>query len=236
MHLWHGKNIKVNILYSRAGVAQHIWIMNKNGALLIDSGDGALRDILAHKLHPKQIKGIVYTHGHFDHVGGLHSLLGFMRMIQRKAVLPIFAPKGCAEVFSVVDNFEKLYGKTIPFKISRKEIKPHTVFNIARMRVKAYPVVHHGSIEGKGILAPIPAFGYRISYKNEIVAISGDTGLSSSLKSLVKGADLAVLEATFKTSKDRDEYLMKVHLSEDAAKKIGRLAKKFILVHKANNV
>lgn len=236
MHLWHGKNIKVNILYSRAGVAQHIWIMNKNGALLIDSGDGALRDILSHNLNVKHIKGIIFTHGHFDHVGGLHSLLGFMRMIQRKNLLRILVPKGCTEVFSVVDNFEKLYGKTIPFKISLREIKPHTVFNIARMRVKAYPVVHHGSIDGAGILAPIPAFGYRISYKNEIVAISGDTGLSSSLKSLVKGADLAILEATFKTSKGRDEYLMKVHLSEDVAKQIGRLAKKFILVHKANNV
>jgi hypothetical protein len=50
---------------------------------------------------------------------------------------------------------------------------------------------------------------------------------------LVKGADLAIIEATHENSAEVDqETLEKVHLSEDLAREIGALAKKSILVHK----
>jgi phosphoribosyl 1,2-cyclic phosphodiesterase len=166
-------------------------------------------------------------------MGGLHSLLGFLRMIGRKEKLPVYSPKGCVEISSIVDNFKKIYSDTIPFEICSREIEPKEVFQIAEMSVQSYPVVHCGSIEGSGILDPIPALGYRISYKGETVAISGDTGLCESLKELVRGVDLAILESTYKRSEDvSKEYLRKVHLSEDSAKKIGKKAKEFILVHK----
>ena len=230
---WQGKNINAKILYSRAGVAQHIWIDNENGSIIVDSGDGLLRDILSNNLDINQIKGIVFTHGHFDHVGGLHSLLGFMRMKERKEVLSIFAPDGCKEAFSIVDNFKQFYQDTIPFKISCRELQSDEVFQIAGMTIKAYPVVHCGSTKGSGILKQIPALGYRISYKGETIAISGDTGMCSSLKELVKGVDLAILEATLQTSVGVEkEMLEKVHLSEDLAKEVGKLAKDSILIHK----
>jgi ribonuclease Z len=228
-----GKSINVKILYSRAGVAQHIWINNENGSILFDTGDGVLRDILTNNLDISQIKGLVFTHGHFDHVGGLHSLLGFLRMIERKEPLTIFAPKGCKEAFSIADNFVQCYSKTIPFRISKNELQSDEVFQIAGMTIMAYPVIHCGTTKGSGILKQIPAMGYRISYKGETIAISGDTGICSSLKELVKGVDLAILEATFQTSAGISrEMLEKVHLSENLAKEVGKLAKDFILIHK----
>jgi len=230
---WQGKSLRVNVLYSRAGIAQHIWIESENGSILIDTGDGILRDLLSNKLDPDRIRGIVFTHGHFDHVGGLHSLLGFLRMIGREEPLPIYAPQGCREVFSIVDNFIRCYPDTIPFKISCRESQSQEIFQIAGMKIKVYPVIHCGSIKGSGILNQIPALGYRISHKGETIAISGDTGICPSLKELVKGADLAIIEAAYQTSERvSKESLEKVHLSEDVAKKIGRLAKEFILVHR----
>jgi len=230
---WQGKSIRVSVLYSRAGVAQHIWIESESGSILIDAGDGLLRDLVSNRLAPNQIRGIIFTHGHFDHVGGLHSLLGFFRMKGREELLPIYAPKECKEVFSIVNNFIRCYPDTIPFKISCRGVQAQQVFQIADMMIKAYPVVHFGSINGSGILNQIPAMGYRISHKGETIAISGDTGICPSLKELVKGADLAVLEATYqKSAKVSKELLEKVHLSEDLAQEIGKSAKDFILVHK----
>lgn len=228
---WNGKNLKVNILYSVAGIAQHIWLSNQSGSVLFDVGDGILRDLQSNEL--EHLKGIVFTHGHFDHMGGLHSLLGFLRMIGRKEKLPIYIPKGCTEVSSIIDNFKTIYAQTIPFKICLKKIEPKEVFQIAGMSIRSYPVIHCGSIKGSGILDPIPALGYKISFKGETIALSGDTGLCESLKELVKGADLAILESTYKKSEEvNTEYLEKVHLTEDLARKIGKTAKHLILVHK----
>lgn len=236
MRTWQGKSLTVKILYTRAGVGQHIWINTKKVALLFDSGDGVLRDILSHKLHPKQIKAIVYTHGHFDHMGGLHTPLGYMRMVYRKEALLIYSPKGCREVLLVIKNFQKIYKKTIPFKILYKELKPKKPFYISGMRIIPYPVRHHGSVGGAGILGPLPAFGYRISYKGESIAITGDTGFCSVLIKLVKNASLAIIEVTYKKYEGKSEHLKKVHLSEHIAKKLGKIAKEFILVHKVTKV
>ena len=230
---WEGKNLLAHVLYSRAGVAQHIWIENQNGAILIDAGDGLIRDLISNDLDPGRIRGVVFTHGHFDHVGGLYSLLGFLRMIGRRKPLPIIAPRGCEEVFSLVESFENCYPDTLPFEIRRREVRSEQVVRIAKMSIRACEVVHCGSIEGAEILDRIPAMGYRISHRRESIAISGDTGFCPSLERLAKGADLAIVEASYKKSKSLDrDVLKKVHLSEELAQKVGRLAKNFLLVHR----
>lgn len=232
---WEGEHIRVKVLYSRPGMGQHISISNENGAILVDTGDGILRDIRTNGLDVAQVNGVIYTHEHFDHVGGLYSLLGYLRMRGRQERLPILAPEGCSEAFSIINGFIRCYADTMPFEISYEEVRPHKPFQIAGIEIEGYPVVHCGSIKGHEVLDQIPAMGYRFSYRSETVAVSGDTGDCASLRELVKGADLAIIEATIEKSEDvGKEVLKKVHLSEDLAKEIGKSAKNFILVHRGS--
>lgn len=237
MKTWRGKHIKAKILFSQAGVAQQIWVENTIGSILFDVGDGTLRDVLKHKLDYKKIKGIVFTHGHFDHIGGIYSLLGYLRMKRRTEPLPIYLPKDCAEPKLILNAYIKHYNKSIPFKINIKQIKAGSGFSLADMQIKAHKMMHCGSVKGADgkemILAPIPALGYRITYNNESIAISGDTGIDGDLGALVNGVDLAIIEATFKSSKGiPSEAIKKVHLSEDVARKIGKRARMVVLIHK----
>ncbi|UCC79894.1 MAG: ribonuclease Z [Candidatus Zixiibacteriota bacterium] len=230
---WDGESLRVKILYSRAGFSQHILIESDRGALLFDTGDGILRDIITCGLDKDSIEAIFFTHGHFDHMGGLHPLLGFLRMIGRKKELHILAPENCLEVISAVENFLKLYSATTLFEIYLNRARPGEKYEFAGMVIQPFPVIHCGSIEGKGIMDQIPAVGYRISCGDEIVVISGDTGDCESLRDNVRGADFAIIEATFAASEEAtDEELKKVHLSEDLASEIGKTAKEYILVHK----
>jgi ribonuclease BN (tRNA processing enzyme) len=230
---WNCKSLAVKVLFSRAGIAQQIRVAAETGAVLIDTGDGIIRDLRASGLSRDKINGIFFTHGHFDHMGGLHSLLGYMRMIGRRDDLPVIVPEGCEEVMTTIKNFVEIYGDTIPYKILLNEARPREIFEIGGMNIEAWPVVHCGSIEGEPVLDRIPAFGYRISHNGESVAISGDTGDCESLREMVKGADLAILEATYEKSSDATaEELANVHLSEESAAEIGALAKEFIMIHK----
>jgi ribonuclease Z len=230
---WRGNYFTVRVLHSIAGIAQQIQVIFENGYLLVDAGDGVLRDLLSGERDIRDIKGILFTHGHYDHMGGLHSLLGFLRMIGREEPLQIFAPDGCEEVFSLVESFRSCYPGTIPFEISCHRVESEEILQVADLMIKAYPLVHCGSTKESGILDPIPAMGYRIWNREESIAISGDTGNCPFLKELVRDADLAILEATYPSRESvGEEYLEKVHLSEDLAREIGKLAKEVILVHR----
>lgn len=231
---WRGKSLSVDILYSRAGVASQIWIENSEGAILIDCGDGIVRDLIEYKINLKKLSAIFITHGHFDHMGGLHSLFGFLRMVGREGAIYIYTPENCIEAESMVNEFISIYDSTTKFSIVMDTLTSKNKQTVSGMEIEVFEMTHHGSIAGAGITAPIPASGYRIAYNDETIAVTGDTGTDKFNNNLIKGADLAIIESTFRDSKSTDnETTEKVHLTEKLATEYGKLAKEFILVHKA---
>jgi ribonuclease BN (tRNA processing enzyme) len=228
---WQGENWNVKVLFSRAGVATQILISTVECDVLVDVGDGVLRDLLRLGYDFERLEAIIITHGHFDHVGGLWALLGFLRMIGRTKDLLIIAPSNCGEVEKLVKSFTIVYNETMPFKIVLNELSDEEKVNIGKITVQAFPVIHRGAIKVFGVLERIPALGYSISYGKQRIVISGDTGFCQSLEKFTEGADLAILEAT---ANERTAENSEIHLSIEEATEIGKTAKKFILIHKSS--
>ncbi|HCL90483.1 MAG TPA: hypothetical protein DHW70_04090 [Candidatus Atribacteria bacterium] len=223
--------MNTTVLYSQAGIATQIVISVEEDYFIVDAGDGTLRDLLHEKIDLRKIKGIFLTHGHYDHIAGLYALLGYFRIIERKYPINIYFPKGCKEAQQIIFAFKESYND-FSFKIQTHEVKGGDEVKIEDLKVKIYQMRHYAAVGVNRILHSDLAVGYRFIYGGESVAISGDTGICSGLRNLVEGADLALIDSTLNKDEETDELLEKLHLSKEKAEEIGKLAKKYILIHR----
>ncbi|MGD2249986.1 MAG: MBL fold metallo-hydrolase [Candidatus Methanofastidiosia archaeon] len=223
-----------HVLFSKAGVATQIVLDN----ILVDVGDGTLRDLLAAEYDLEDLDIIVITHGHYDHMGGLQSLLGYLRMIGRTSLLTIVHPGAC-EVDALIAGFHKCYKGTIPYQIKVVHAEDRKMYTFDSAKIQPFFVQHAGST-AQGVLSPIPAAGYRIYKDDKIYAVTGDSGMCEPLKILISGADTAFIEATWTKERkekltkkygDIEEDMLTVHLSEEQAHELGRLAKNYVIIH-----
>ncbi len=224
---WKGEQFNVKVLYSVAGVATQILVneVETDNNMLMDVGDGILRDLLSlSRRHYDNIHTILITHGHFDHMGGLYSLLCFFRMLNRKGNLTIVCPKNVVELQGIIKTFRESYADSNPFQLDVKEIDSEVTLN--KITVTPFPVQHRGSIIGGGELPDIPTLGYAIEKKGEKIVFTGDTGYFDKLKTYMSNANLAILEGSHK------EKGSTFHLSIPQAEELGKLAKNHLIIHK----
>ena len=143
MFTWAKDDIIVKVLHSVAGLGTQILISQKLGqnseknnnikeenGILFDIGDGTCRDIIKIGYNLKFINIIAISHGHYDHCGGLWSLLGIQRMLGRTTPLTCIYPKGAKEISILIDNFNLVYKDSLPYKINEIQVSRMDKTNI----------------------------------------------------------------------------------------------------------
>ncbi len=223
---WKKGGISIEILSAQGTIASSILISTGPEDFLCDVGDGTLRILKGRDYLFERLRGIFFTHGHYDHIGGLWGLLGYLRFVQRRSPLPVYFPVGSLELNEIIALYNRLYGANSPFELIAHCLEENKAVAVGVLMITPFAARHAGSISGKRSL--IPAFGYELDAKNVRIIISGDTGPTRKLMKKVKGADLAIIEATFS---DDTEHVPDTHLSVSEALRIGKSAKEFILVH-----
>jgi len=229
---WENDDVQVEIPFSAAGVGTTIVLTSKftGKMMMLDVGDGVLRDLLMSGSTDfvDEIDPIAISHGHFDHVGGLHSLMGFMQMMERTKPLNILIPTDCKQAIGIIKGFRDNYKESLPFKIWYHEMSEGSGFDTDFFKVKSVEVEHY-SLEAypeEEVLEP--SLGFRVQIGETIVAYTGDTRLCTGAEAVVRDADLAIIEATRKETPTGP----RVHLSINEAENLGKLAKRYILIHK----
>ncbi|MBE2280864.1 MAG: ribonuclease Z [Ignavibacteriaceae bacterium] len=226
--IWEKENFSIKIFCSIPAIATGILLQASNTYFVIDPGDGILRD-LNKDLEQDEILSITdifITHGHHDHVGGVWSLLTYMRIMKKSTPLQIHYPEGCIEIESIYNAFKTVYSKTIPYKIILNKLMDDKSFTRQKVKIDPFPVKHSELAPGGKNTQLVPALGYRFTHKGIKICYGGDTAYCEELVKMAKGADLAIIEAG-----DDDDHIPGMHMTEAEAITIGETAKEYFLVH-----
>ena len=226
--IWIKETFSIKIFCSIPNIATGILVKADNAHFIVDPGDGILRD-LNKELKIKDIiniSDVFVTHGHHDHVGGVWSLLTYLRVMNKKTPLIIHYPKGCLERVHIYNAFKKVYSSSITYEIILKEITGDKSFTSKKVLVKPFPVIHKEYLSDGKTTRQVPALGFKFTFNDLKICYGGDTAYCEDLVKHAKGSDLAILEAGHD-----DDTPDEMHMTLSEAKSIGNTAKQYYLVH-----
>ena len=202
------------------------WLETAKGTLTVDFGASALPALKALKRDANKIDGIVLSHLHADHFGGLPPLLlDFQYLSRRERPFTIAGPPGtrgrldaAMEVF-----FPKSTGTKWRFPWNVEEIPLDVEVDVLGHTLRTTEVIHQSGA---------PSTALRLSDGEKTFAYSGDTEWTDALLPIAAGADLFICECYAFAGK------IPGHLSWEVLKpKISALrAKRLMATHMNPNV
>ncbi len=162
---------------------------------LFDAGRGAIQRLEQIGVSYRELDGIFLTHLHSDHVVGLPDLwLTGWLMSARSTPLRVFGPEGTR---ALVEHLTQAFEYDTGIRISDDGRSPEG----AELEVIELTDGYEWEEDGVTIRAflvdhrPIePAFGFRVDYEGNSVALSGDTRYSESLIRNATGVDVLIHE------------------------------------------
>jgi ribonuclease Z len=199
----------------------------EEGVWLIDCGASPHKRLVQAGIDPQDLRGILITHHHPDHLYGLPSLIHCLIPTPREEPLLLLAPPeamNCAR--QVLKAFEMLERPEVP--LETVEIPMHRdsvnqleeVYRSTGLRLWTAPVAH-----------TLECAGVRAEAGGRTAAYSADSAPCDAIRRLAAGADLLVHEAIF-----REEDRPRMPAGHSTALDAGRTASDagvdtLILVH-----
>ncbi len=158
------------------------------GQWLVDCGEDAWRSLAKAGYDGNEIDGILFTHYHLDHTGGLASLLfGLWAQKRRQKPLTIVGPPGLSRLAQGLPAAFGEWLDELDFTLEWREVAlPDTFMLHDELHVRCVEVVHSPKLT---------CVGYRLEAEGRILAVSGDTELCPGLVELAAGADVLLAEA-----------------------------------------
>jgi ribonuclease Z len=198
----------------------HLVWLSDGGPYLIDCGGSTFQRLLRAGVDPLELRGLLLTHGHADHVHGLPILLFQLAIAGFEGTLPIHgAERTLALARRIVEAFELGSHQAVA---SYHPLRPGDMAPIggAGWRVRTAETVH-----------PWPALATRFEREHDGAAIvySADTEPCEAVVELARGARVLIHEAT--TAGPSEGHTSPRQAGEIAAQSgVGRL----VLVHFSN--
>jgi ribonuclease Z len=163
------------------GPTQLLW-QSPAGGWLIDAGGETYRRALAAGVEPTDLDGLIITHSHCDHIGGLPGLLFSLSLAGRRRPWPIYGPPGALADLQALISGAGL-GENCP-PLVWQPVEPGTRFFLPNGTAVETAVTAHSR----------PCLALRVRDDGNW-CYSSDSGPSPAVAQLAAGCELLIHEA-----------------------------------------
>ena len=154
------------------------YVGKQDEGVLVDVGISTqqiLAGLRKNDLRIRDVKAILITHDHIDHVKGLE-------ILTKNTPIPIYAHSDCLQGLTEGNATKRVDAGLF------HEIEPMQPFEICGITIEAFPVMH----DGRG------AVGYHFNFEGHTLTIATDVGmLDKVVKEQIRRADNLVIEANY---------------------------------------
>lgn len=156
--------------------------------LQVDCGGDSYRALRRAGIAPDDVRDLLITHAHIDHIGGLPSLIESLRLGGRTAHLRVWA---LPEVLAVVQHLLDLYRYELTldswsFTISQHPLEDGQEQTLAGIPTRVARMDH-----------ALPSIGMRFELPTGPICYSCDTQPTPALPKLARDVSLLITECTF---------------------------------------
>ena len=199
------------------------WLETAGGTLLLDISPDAAHRMAQENLDWPGLDAIWVSHFHLDHLGGLAPFLFGTKwapqLYERKKPLKIFGPGGTRRLLDIVDQSNRYHLLEQRFSIEVFEVEGGTHFMILpELKAETFSTPH-----------TVESLALRLTENDGTSLVyTSDTGYAEELAEFAKGADLLLMECSF-----RKDKAVETHLRLSEAMKLAELAaaKRVVLTH-----
>jgi ribonuclease BN (tRNA processing enzyme) len=192
-----------------------------DATILLDCGASSLVALKAQRIDPNSVDGVLLTHLHGDHFGGLPFLLLDAQFLSRRErPLAIAGPPGTRERLNATLEvfFPRSSGSKWRFSLEVSEISPGVPDEFLGFAVRTAEVIHQSGA---------PSTAVRLARHGAVLAYSGDTEWTDALVPIASGADLFIAEC-YDYERDLTGHMSFRMLCE---KRLMLAAKRIMLTH-----
>lgn len=211
--------------------------------LLFDCGRGTMQRVYQTQSETRRFDKLFLTHLHSDHTTGIPDFWITRNIMDRSDnPLRIWGPRGTEAMVSCLreafkadlkarSEIESIYGLSQRgYEVNAVDVDEGFIYEVNGVTVEPFRVNHYGDYSDE------PSLGYRVTYGDRSVVLSGDTRYCENLVDYSEGVDLLIHEVAAAPTdvrvNDNVRYVLSLHTGpEDCGEIFSRVKPRMALYY-----